>query len=276
MKTLLKRIRRRPSCSHPPGHQATAADRRAELGCQLPDASAAELDTLIAVESLTMTSPERILSLIRAVDYLCRQGIAGDIVECGVWRGGSMAAVARTLLEHGDHQRPLWLYDTFTGMSEPTADDVDFRGQAAEGLLASEQINRQQRESIWCVSPLEQVQRTMADTGYPSDRIHYIVGKVEETLVSQSPGSIALLRLDTDWYESTRCEMETLFPRLVPGGVLIVDDYGHWEGCRRAVDEYLRDQGIPMLLQRIDYTGRLGIAPPRGHWSPIGSAGPTR
>jgi hypothetical protein len=86
-----------------------------------------------------------------------------------------------------------------------------------------------------------------------------IAGKVEETLPEHAPESIALLRLDTDWYESTRHELEHLFPRVVAGGVLLLDDYGHWKGSRKAVDEYFAAQGITMLLNRVDYTGRLGI-----------------
>ena len=101
--------------------------------------------------------------------------------------------------------------------------------------------------------------QVLTDTGYPDHRCHFVVGKVEETLVDSRPKQIALLRLDTDWYESTRCELEYLFPLLSPGGVLIIDDYGHWEGCRRAVDEYFQKNRITMLLNRIDYTGRIGV-----------------
>lgn len=103
----------------------------------------------------------------------------------------------------------------------------------------------------------------MADTGYPIERVRFVEGRVEDTLPVRVPDRISLLRLDTDWYESTRCELEHLFPKLVPGGVLIVDDYGHWEGCRRAVEEYFDENNIPMLLNRIDYTGRIGIFCPR-------------
>ena len=101
-------------------------------------------------------------------------------------------------------------------------------------------------------------------TNHGSDRIPRIQyplrkGKVEDTLPKISPDEISILRLDTDWYESTRCELEVLFPKLSVGGVLIIDDYGHWQGCRKAVDEYFSKHGIRMFLQRIDYTGRVGI-----------------
>lgn len=106
-----------------------------------------------------------------------------------------------------------------------------------------------------------EVSSNLARTDYPSERTHLVKGRVEDTVPSEAPERIAVLRLDTDWYESTRHEMEQLFPRLPPGGVLILDDYGHWQGSRRAVDEYLAAEGLHLLLQRIDYTGRIATKP---------------
>lgn len=224
---------------------------------QIPDATPEQLEIVASVGELTMTSPERILALCNAAEYLSQNKIAGDFVECGVWRGGSMAAAARTLINSGDFNRTLWMYDTYDGMSEPTEQDIDLRGQTAQQLMSEQ--DRADAKSVWCCSPLEQVKTTMAQTGYPTERVKFVSGKVEETLPGTVPDKIALLRLDTDWYESTRCELEYLFPKLVPGGVLIIDDYGHWEGCQRAVDEYFQRNQISMLLNRIDYTGRIGI-----------------
>lgn len=204
-----------------------------------------------------MTSPERILALCHGVDHIVKHQIEGDIVECGVWRGGSMVATAKTLIGHDQVDRRLWLYDTFDGMSAPSSEDVDFMGQSASGLLAEQ--DREDAKSIWCFSPMEQVREAMETTGYPADKINFVPGKVEETLPKTTPSKIALLRLDTDWYESTRCELEHLFPKMVDGGVLIIDDYGHWEGCRRAVDEYFDSHDVQIFLQRIDYTGRMAI-----------------
>ena len=106
-------------------------------------------------------------------------------------------------------------------------------------------------------APLDDVRHTLACSGYPAERVHYVVGKVEDTVPGTMPDAIALLRLDTDWYESTLHELVHLFPRLVPGGVLIVDDYGYWQGCRKAVDEYFRD--APILLSFVDDTGVVGV-----------------
>ncbi len=224
---------------------------------RIPDASAQMLEIVRAVQPFTMTSPERILSLCEAVRYVVQNDIAGDIVECGVWRGGSMAAAARVLLAMHAAERRLWLYDTYDGMTEPDENDVDFLGRAAAVLLR--QSSREDARSIWCRSPIDGVRQVMAETGYPEERLEFVQGDVQETLPKRHPRQIALLRLDTDWHESTRCELEILFPRLVVGGVLIVDDYGHWQGCRRAVDEYFAENGISMLLNRIDYTGRIGV-----------------
>jgi hypothetical protein len=122
--------------------------------------------------------------------------------------------------------------------------------------------------SLWCNASIEDVQANMARSSYPSQRIHLVKGPVESTIPGVAPDDIALLRLDTDWYESTRHELEHLFPRLVPGGVLIIDDYGHWQGARQAVDEYLAKSDVPILLNRVDYTGRIAVIP-----GPVKTAG---
>lgn len=207
------------------------------------------------VSPFSMTSPERILALRDAVRHVCRHGIDGDIVECGVWRGGSMMAAALTMLECGARRR-IHLFDTFEGMPPPAAADRDLTGVSAATLLAAEQ-----RESgdTWAYSPLEQVRANLRSTGYPAELVRFVPGRVEETIPEAAPERIAVLRLDTDWYESTRHELEHLYPRLAVGGVLIVDDYGHWQGARRAVDEYLAASGARLLLSRIDYTGRMAV-----------------
>ncbi len=207
------------------------------------------------VAPLTMTSPERIAALVEAVRYVSRLAIAGDIVECGVWRGGSMLAVARTLLELGERRR-LHLFDTFDGMPPPGAEDLDLTGAHAADLMAAED---RETGSVWARSPLEEVRRNVLASGYPEADLHFVRGRVEETLPDQAPDRIAILRLDTDWYESTRHELVHLYPRLAIGGVLIIDDYGHWQGARRAVDEYFAGHGGRMLLNRIDTTGRIGV-----------------
>ncbi len=210
-----------------------------------------------SVQNRTMTSPERIYSLIEAVRYVGRNKIEGAIVECGVWKGGSMMAVAETLLHQGETTRELFLYDTFEGMSEPGELDKTTTGDSASGLLRKDA--NKEKNLIWAYSTIETVREGMKTTGYPEQRIHYVHGKVEDTIPGTLPGEIAILRLDTDWYESTRHELQHLFPLLKKGGVLILDDYGHWQGARAAVDEYFERHPQPILLNRIDETGRIAI-----------------
>lgn len=214
-------------------------------------------ETIAFVRPYTMTSPERIRALCSAVRYVEDAAIDGAIVECGVWRGGSMMAVARTLMRRGAASRELYLFDTFEGMTEPGPQDVSLAGESARKLLM--QSSKTEHDMVWCYAPIERVAQALSLTQYPEGRIHLIPGRVEETLAQSAPDRIAILRLDTDWYQSTQHEMEVLYPRMSRGGVLIVDDYGHWQGARRAIDEYITKYGIRMLLHPIDYTGRIGV-----------------
>lgn len=222
-----------------------------------PDCDAAIAETIRRVRAYTQTSPERIASLCEAIRYVVRAQIPGAIVECGVWRGGSMMAVARTLIEAGDMTRDLFLYDTFDGMPEPGAKDVTYTGTSASTLMRNS--SKDDPESVWCYAPIDSVKNALCGIGYSENRIHFVQGMVEDTIPRAAPEQIALLRLDTDWYQSTRHELIHLYPRLSKGGVLMIDDYGHWDGSRKAVDEWQAQAGIRMLLNRIDYSGRVAV-----------------
>jgi hypothetical protein len=215
-----------------------------------------------AVKAYTMTSPEAVHAVCEAVRHIVRYGVAGVIVECGVWRGGCSMAAALTLLKLGITDRDLYLFDTFEGMPPPTAADVDVLGQSAASRLATaDKGNRSVEGWIWAYSSFDETRRAMLSVGYPERRIHLVKGRVEDTLPQHAPPTIALLRLDTDWYESTRHELVHLYPRLSRDGVLIIDDYGHWRGSRKATDEYIADHDLHLFLGRIDYTGRITIKP---------------
>jgi len=218
------------------------------------DATDKDIDILNKISGYTMTSIDRQLTLINAVRYIVSSGINGCFVECGVWRGGSSMAVALALLQEKRNDRDVFLYDTFEGMTAPTDND-----KTLDGTLARQHLDRDTNKSgYWCVAGIEDVRGNMNSTGYPEEKIHLIEGPVEKTIPSKMPtDSIALLRLDTDWYESTKHELIHLFPRLTEGGILIIDDYGHWEGARKAVDEYFEGQKEKYYFNRIDYTGRL-------------------
>lgn len=221
----------------------------------ISDLSSDELEVYETVKPFTMTSLERIVSVIQATKYIIANGIEGDFVECGVWQGGSMMAACLTLLNLGISDRRFYLYDTFEGMSEPTVEDVQYDGKQAAALMDAAKTGTDN----WCYADLESVTRNLKSTGYPMENIHLIKGKVEDTIPKTLPSQIAMLRLDTDWYESTRHELTHLYPNLVKNGILIIDDYGHWKGSKQATDEYFEKLAFKPFLQRVDYTGRIAL-----------------
>ncbi len=209
------------------------------------------------IRPYTMTSDERIGAMIDALTYIVANRIPGDVVECGVWRGGNLMLAAALLdeLEPGG-KRLIWGYDTFSGMTEPGPLDKDVQEQW-------EQTRTADGSSAWSFASIDEVRANLSMAGGNSDRFRLVKGPVEQTLMipDSLPAQIALLRLDTDWYASTKVELETLYPRTSVGGVCIIDDYGHYEGARQAVDEYFGALGHTPLLHRIDYTARCLVKP---------------
>ena len=218
----------------------------------------------------TMTSIERLYALYKSVEYIVSANIPGDCAEAGVWRGGSCMLIAETLLALGESSRRIFLFDTFAGHPRPDAEkDSDIWGNRA--IDEWQRTTGDDNHGQWAYVSLEEVQANLALTGYPSDKLVFVKGLVEKTVQNvDAKGRLALLRLDTDWYGSTAAGLEHLYPRLISGGVLIIDDYGHYKGQRLAVDEYLAARKEPVLLNRIDYSCRLGVK--RG---PIDSPGST-
>jgi hypothetical protein len=230
------------------------------LGQEVPADIAADRDFMslyARVRPFTMTSPERLYALYQSVQQVVRHNIPGDFVECGVWKGGSCMMMALLLEKLGDTSRRIWLYDTFEGMSEPTEADRQLTGESAETLLQQE--DKADQSSVWCWSTIEEVRANVLSTGLAPDRFIFSKGKVEDTIPGTIPEAISLLRLDTDWYESTRHELVHLYPLLASHGILIIDDFGHWEGAKKAVLEYF--SGQDPLIHRVDYTGRLMVKP---------------
>ena len=212
----------------------------------------------------TMTGVMRLRALVAAVRYCAAAGIPGAFAECGVWRGGSVLAMVSTLQDLGIDDREIYLYDTFEGMTEPTEADVSsVEGSALDAWRDATRDSERAWPEMFGEEVFHEtgVRELLLDTGYPADRLHFVRGRVEDTIPGVAPDGLALLRLDTDWYESTRHEMHHLFPRLARGGVLIIDDYGPWEGARRAVDEYLVETGTSLLLTPVDYTARVAVKP---------------
>ena len=210
----------------------------------------------------TMTGVPRLVATLDAVRYVVSREIPGALAECGVWRGGSVLAMILTLQEAGVENRDLYLYDTFEGMTEPTEHDVspldppaletwqdaERRGERPWSELFGAEDSNEEAVRGPCSRPATQRSASTCPRARSRRRSR-----------RTRPDQLALLRLDTDWYESHPARAAAPLPALLPtGGVLIIDDYGHWEGARRAVDEYFADQP-PLLLNRIDYTGRVAI-----------------
>jgi hypothetical protein len=240
-----------------PGGPPSGPERPAKARRALPGFYDDEAKAIIQrVKPWTMTNHTRLWALIVATRYVADHRIPGDYVECGVWRGGSTQAAALALMGRGDTDRHLHLFDTFEGMPPPTDKDRHFGGRPAAAML--EESDRS--SSVWAVAGLEDVRDGMSRIGYPADRIHFHPGLVEETIPEQAPERIAILRLDTDWYESTRHELEHLYDRVPSGGVIVLDDYGYWQGAGEAVDEFLASTGARLLLVPMA-SGRIAVKP---------------
>lgn len=197
------------------------------------------------VHPYSMTSYERIGELYNSLEHIRLNNIDGDLIECGVWKGGNILGIASYLNFYKMYSRKIWAYDTFQGMTSPEDVDIDLNNNQASQIL----------QNVLCFSPLKEVQDNVFLSNFPKENIKFIIGDVCNTLLKTDniPHKISLLRLDTDWYKSTKTELEILYPLLVNKGILIVDDYGHWNGAKKAVDEYFQNQDIK--IDKIDYTG---------------------
>lgn len=218
-------------------------------------------ETALKTKEYTLLNPEKLYAFIQAIRYIHRHSIPGDIVECGVWRGGAIMAAALTLNQLGNSDRKFYLYDTFAGMSRPSGKDVPMPGTGDIDVPETFRNTQTGEDSSdWCCASLADVKANLSTVPYNQDNFIFVEGKVEDTLPEIQPGTISILRLDTDWYESTRVEMESLMPLLSPKGVLIIDDYYRWKGNKDAVDEYLARHQIPILLTRVANSA-IGVKP---------------
>lgn len=215
------------------------------------DYEEAYIEIIKKTRGYTLTSHEKLYQLIGIVKYLIDNKISGDFVECGVWRGGSILAMIETLkLLKVDHIK-IHLFDTFSvnDMLETTAAIEEDKPFESSGPVSLEQLS----------VDLESVKKLMRSTGYPQENIIFHVGRVEDTIPKSSIDSIALLRLDTDWYDSTRLQLESFYHKVENNGVVISDDYGYWEGHKKAVDEFLANNKLKPLLVRNDHACRFFI-----------------
>ncbi len=194
-----------------------------------------------------------------AINHILRNNIEGVIIECGVDSGRFEYIWINELIKN-NALRDIYLYDTFGGLVEPTDYDYTCKDAVLYQMNKDEVYCYWKNQIInektngWCYTPLEKVQNTLNSTGYPQNYLHYIVGDVMETLKDKSkiPEKIAILRLDTDWYESSKYELEQMYDNVVIGGIIIFDDYYHWDGQRRATDDFFASKNVNYDFVRID------------------------
>lgn len=217
-----------------------------------------DLFAYVKDRGLSMTYDRGLITTIDACRYIAQRGIPGDFVECGVWRGGNAILAALFFKQHGLHKR-VCLFDTFAGMTAPGS--ADRNAATGEPAMREYEAGSRADHNEMCYASLDDVRANFERAGLLSAEVVFVQGDVTETLARAEnlPSQIALLRLDTDWYESTRAELEILYPLLVTGGVLIVDDYGYWTGARKATDEYFARLGKRPFLHYVDFTARAGV-----------------
>jgi len=244
MLTISARINRWLSPDHVIGQQLLNTRMRAQLFAWRPSSvEDAALKRIIATlaPSYTMVDLARLRQLAAHAELIYCDAVPGAVVECGTWRGGSLALLDWMLRRRGD-ARELWAFDSFEGLPKP-GEREPFR--ARRGFFAG-----------WCSATEDDVRRAVATAGGDPDRVHLVRGWIDETLSRTDTGPIALLNVDVDWYDSVRTALRLMFDRISPGGVVNVDDYGRWRGCDEAVHDFLRERGLPITLIR--RTGRHG------------------
>lgn len=224
----------------------------AELGVEV-----IELINEVHSKILTHSSKQRLYATALAIEYVKRKGLSGAFVECGIWKGGN-ALVAKKAADAIGDSREFFLYDTYTGHLPPGERDVSLEN----GTHAVEKYQTIVESSgSWGAVSVEEVKENFHSHGVSLKNVNFIAGDMMATLLDPSliPGRVSVLRLDTDWYEPTKLQLETFWPILEKGGVLLLDDYGHWAGSKAAVDEYFAENGIDVFLTFTDWSGRAAV-----------------
>ena len=216
---------------------------------ELENASDFNKDIIKRFSKYTMTSNVKIFSLIKAIEYVNKFKIHGDFVECGVYTGGNIMIMKKLI--NKKIKRKIFAYDTFEGMVTPTSHDIKIDGTIEK--------KKYLKTDNWVSCSLNKVKENFNEMRLNLKNVKFIKGKVENTLKIKKnlPKKISILRLDTDFYESTKIELKILYPLLVKGGVLIIDDYGSWLGSKKAVDEYF--VGKKKFFHYIDHSARMII-----------------
>lgn len=225
-----------------------------------PEYSKKELKIITNAKLYTMTSYQNLNFLIRSFQHVINNNLEGDFVECGVWQGGNVILLKNLMTEYKIMRKQIYAYDTFEGMTKPTAIDKDIRfKQEKASDLMKKNLKSLNTHNIHCYYPIDKVRKNILNNCKDIKNIKLIKGDVLKTLLVKDniPNKISILRLDTDWYKSTKIELEILFPKLVKNGVLIIDDYGDFLGCKKAVDEYFKNKKFNIF--KIDSGARMLI-----------------
>ena len=217
-----------------------------------------EIKIINQCKKYSMGGELRMSVLINLVKLINQKKIKGDFVECGVWRGGNIILFQKLIEYFSIKNKIIYGYDTFEGMTPPSKFDIYQNKKTAKFLMSKEKKNHNLEHTIHAICSLDQVKKHINDAT-KINNIKLIKGDVVKTLkINQNlPKKISILRLDTDFYDSTKIELEILYPRIQTGGVLIIDDYGEWKGSKKAVDEYFKNN-MP-FLHIIDQSSRYLI-----------------
>jgi O-methyltransferase len=240
-----KRYRRTPVNDIQPGRRYALNKEQEEIW--FPDIKEKEFWSIAEeVWDYTVLGTALLYNIYASCKYVFAKRVPGDIVECGVFLGGSIMFFAEMCKRYEQGDRVIYALDTFTGFLRRSELDVDWDGKPI--CEPTESQNRR-----------EEAEENIRSVGWRQDLVQIVEGDVLETAPALPGTQIAILRLDTDTYDTTAAELESLYPRVVPGGVVIIDDYGWGLGQRAAVDEYFRDD--PVCLLRIDRHGRAFVKP---------------
>lgn len=213
-------------------------------------------------QKYSMTNERRLWSLLQSMQYVIQNKIDGEFVECGVWKGGNII-LFKKYLEEKKIKKNIYAYDTYDGMPKPGIFDYKLGYFKKEFGLNIYNVKKKN----WNKIDLNTVKSNILNECDDIDNIHFIKGLVQDTLTKNDnlPEKISILRLDTDFYESSKKELEILYPRLSKGGILILDDYGTWTGVKQAVDEFFEKKGEIPFLHFVDYGCRLLIKTENDH-----------
>lgn len=195
------------------------------------------------VQAETMIGRKRLSQLQHCIEEVLHEHIPGDLIECGVWRGGATIFMRAVLKAYGDVHRQVWVADSFNGLPPPDAENYP----ADKG----DRLHRFQQLAV----SVEEVKANFIRYGLLDDQVQFLPGWFKDSLRTTSIDRLAILRADGDMYESTTQILTYLYPKLSVGGYCIIDDYGAVPGCRQATDDYRRQQGVTEPLQWIDWTG---------------------